>query len=218
KTVLIPPPPLMRVSDPNDSVLRAKGRAKLPVSDNQLLLAYCGYLYPGKGVETLLAAFKLVVAKVENIRLVLIGGTPAMLLDSVHRPDYGEELRTLAKQLGVDDKVIWTGAYETDSEEPSMYLRAADFCVLPFDPGVYLNNSSFASCAEHALAIITTKGETLEPPFRDRENVILCPPKDAQALADAILALINDPQLRAQLAKNGYALAQELFSWPKAVD
>jgi glycosyltransferase involved in cell wall biosynthesis len=218
KAVLIPPPPLMRVSAPDDLVLRRRGRGSLALSEDDFLIAYCGYLYPGKGVETLLEAFKLVLAKKNTMRLILIGGTPAMLLDSLHRPSYGQELKDLSKRLGIANQIIWTGAYETDSEEPSMYLRAADLCVLPFDRGVFLNNSSFASCAAHGLPIITTRGEMLEAPFVDRENVYLCPAKDPGALAEAILFLTDEPQLCRQLGKNGYALAEQVFSWPKAVE
>ena len=44
----------------------------------------------------------------------------------------------------------------------TLYLCAADICVLPFNVGVRLNNSSFAAAAAHGLPIVTTRGEMLE--------------------------------------------------------
>jgi glycosyltransferase involved in cell wall biosynthesis len=217
KSVLIPPPPLMRMSPPDDANLRMITRQSLKIGADEFLIAYCGYLYPGKGVETLLEAFKRAADKRNDVRLILIGGTPSMLLDSLKSPDYGSQLKKLCDDLGVGDRVIWTGGYETDSEVPSKYLRASDLCVLPFDRGVFLNNSSFGSCAAHGLPIITTRGETLESPFVDQENILLCPPKNSVLLSEAILRLVDDRQLRGKLAKNSYELAQRVFSWPHAV-
>jgi len=217
KSVLIPPPPLMRVSSPDGGEIRKLRREKLGISNDDLLIAYLGYLYPGKGIETLLTAFKIISSQRRDVQLLVIGGTPDILLKSMNRANYLTELQQLADQLAIPGNVIWTGPYTTDSEEPSQYLRASDLCVLPFDQGVFLNNSSFASCAAHGLPIITTKGDNLETPFKDQENVLLCPPKDPDALAKAILRLINDPNLRLKLGKNGHVLAEALFSWPKAI-
>jgi glycosyltransferase involved in cell wall biosynthesis len=84
---------------------------------------------------------------------------------------------------------------------------------LPFDRGVCLNHSSFANCAAHKLPIITTRGSTLESPFKDGENVLLCPPKNALALSDMIVMLIDDSALRVKLGENAGILANKCFSW-----
>ena len=80
-----------------------------------------------------------------------------------------------------------------------LYLSAADICVLPFNVGVRLNNSSFTAAAAHSLPIVTTRGEMLEAPFIDGENVRLCPPKNPAAMTEAINELINSPALRSRL-------------------
>ena len=54
--------------------------------------------------------------------------------------------------------------------------------------------------------------------FRDRDNVTLCPPKDAESLAGAIQSLIHDPTLREQLRIGVARLARELFSWERTVE
>ena len=218
KSAIIPPPPLMPVVEGDRQVLRRQGRASLNLSDEDFVIAYLGYVYPCKGLETLLAAFKRVIENNHNCRLVIIGGTPEIVLKSMDRQNYLLEIKALANELGIASKIIWTGGFAIDSTEPSLFLRAADLSVLPFDLGVTLNNSSFAGVAAHGLPIITTRGEILEQPFVDRDNVWLCKPKDADCLAQAIEQLMASSHLRFKLGEASFKLAQECFSWPKACD
>ena len=190
KTVLIPPPSLLRFCADEKGTVRQRKRAALGVAPDEVLLIFFGYIYRGKGLETLLRAFRIVSEQKDYIRLMITGGTFPKTLP------YAAEIRALACELGLNDKVIWTGGFEWDSEEPSQCLQAADICVLPFDRGVSIHNSSFAAAAAHRLPTITTRGETLEEPFVHQENVYLCPPRDAAALAAAIALLIEEPKLR----------------------
>jgi glycosyltransferase involved in cell wall biosynthesis len=210
KTALIPAPPLLRIVDDGDGSVRKRGRVTWGVTGNQLLVAYFGYVYRGKGLEFLLRAVKLAQATVKDVRLLLIGG--------VAHPDYETELRKLACELGIEDRVMWTGRYEPEAEGPSVFLRAADICALPFDAGVHLNNSSFAVAAAHGLATITTAGTDIEPEFEDGVNAWLCPPRDPRALADAIKALAADPALRERLGAGAHRLADQCFSWTRTID
>jgi glycosyltransferase involved in cell wall biosynthesis len=210
KAVLIPPPSLLRHCPDGNGAIRRQKRAALGVSNDDVLLIFFGYIYQGKGLETLLPALRIVNERRSNVRLLISGGTLAIGLS------YAEEIRALSRQLGLAEKVTWTGGYEWDSEEPSHCLHAADICVLPFDRGVSIHNSSFAAAAAHQLPTITTRGEPLEEPFVHQENVYLCPPRDAEALAAAIELLIDKPKLRDQLRAGVVSLAEEWLSWDRA--
>jgi glycosyltransferase involved in cell wall biosynthesis len=216
KSVLIPPPPNMRICPDDDGAVRRSVRKALGVTSTDFVLAYIGYMYPGKGVETLLKAFHIVSQRRRDIRLILLGGVIA--LEFPGRPSYMEQLHSLAKELGIDDKVSWTGEYTWDSDEASAYLRGADICALPFDEGVQLNHSSFSSAAAHGLPIITTRGPSLEQPFIHGENVFLCPPRSPEALAAAITTLMDTHELRQSLRGGVLTLAQEWFSWQRGID
>ena len=218
KCVLIPSPPLMRMSSERDGAARLRGREMLGLASDDFLVAYFGYLYPGKGIETLLEGFRLVANQRSNARLVMIGDSNEVVLQRLNRPKYGQELRDRVKELGIESKVIWTGYYPVESDLASIYLRAADTCVLPFDDGVMLNRSSFASAVAHGLPTVTTQGESLEAPFRHNENVLLCKPRDPASLAAALDSLIIQPQLRHQLSSGALSLAREWFSWDGTVE
>jgi glycosyltransferase involved in cell wall biosynthesis len=214
KSIVIPPPPTIRLCSESTSAARQRGRQVLGVQPDDFLLAYFGYIYANKGVETLLRAFQMVSNQRSNVRLIMIGGnvTLATNLSYVH------EMYGLGKTLGIADKVIWTGEYASDSDEASMYLYSADACVFPFNDGVTLNRSSLGAAAAHGLPIVTTEGMSVESPFIHQENMLLCPPQDPRALALAIDALISNPELRQRLHMGALALAHEWFSWDKAVE
>jgi len=214
KSTLIPPPPIMYISTERNGASRRRGRELLRLGSEDFILAYFGYMYPSKGVETLLRAFQLARRNRSNLRLILIGG-----LTIEKRPSpYSREMFELSQQLGIETDVIWTGEYRSDSDEASLYLRASDACVLPFDQGIALHRSSFAGAAAHGLPIITTKGKSLESPFVDGKNVLLCEPKDPEGLAAAIESVIRFPELRQRLSEGAIELVEEWFSWEKAVD
>jgi glycosyltransferase involved in cell wall biosynthesis len=216
RTVLIPPPPIMTMCAEDQRSGRQHGREVLGITPDEFLLVYLGYVYSGKGIETLLEAFQLLSRRRGNVRLVLVGGVIARE-DSDH-PSYSEHLLALAKQLGIGDRIIWTGGYSWESHEASLYLRAADAFVLPIDIGVQLNNSSFAAAATHGLPIVATRGYLLEYPFSHRENVLLCPPRNPELMAAAVEALLDKPSLREELRLAALGLAKEWFSWEKAID
>jgi glycosyltransferase involved in cell wall biosynthesis len=211
KSVVIPPPPLMELS-PDTREARRRGREMLGADDEHFLLVYLGYLYPRKGLETLLRAFAIVAQGKANIRLAVIGGS----LEG--HEDYAAAIQDVAVDLGIGDKVRWAGSYAWDSADGSFMLRAADAFVMSIDIGVALNNSSVGAAAAHGIPLVATRGKITEPAFRDRENVLLCPPKDPAAMAAAVMTVMDDDDLRCRLAGGARALADEWFSWKRAVD
>jgi glycosyltransferase involved in cell wall biosynthesis len=200
---------------PPDIRSRTRGRQALGVASDDFLFAYFGRLYAGKGLETLLKAFARVRGRRPDVRLAIVGG--------VHRDGVSgnwsiESVHQLGASLGISDHVVWTGEYPWDSDEASTYLHAADAAVLPFRSGVHLNNSSLAGVAAHGLPLITTRGDVLEAPFRDGENVLLCPPEDPEELAIAMEKVLVDVDLRRRLGAGMATLAQEWLSWGASVE
>jgi glycosyltransferase involved in cell wall biosynthesis len=210
KVILIPPPPLVPLTK-TSTATRAEGRRRLGLSERDFVIAYFGYVYPRKGLETLGAAFRRVIEVRPGVKLAIIGGPLS------GAEPYYEKIQTLYGELGISDAVIWTGFIE-DTRDLALFLSAADLCTLPIDIGVQLNNSSFAGAAASGLPIVATRGPYLEAPFVHGENALFCPPKDPAALAEAIEAVVDDPALRRRLGEGALALAKEWFSWETAID
>jgi glycosyltransferase involved in cell wall biosynthesis len=204
KAEIIPAPSFIRMPGEDAHLLRQRGREALRLQEHEIALIYYGYLYPVKGVETLISAF----GRLPGItRLLIVGGTDD--------EGYAKHLRELSRNVGRADHVFWIG--HCDDKKSSLYLYASDICVLPFDVGVRLNNSSVAAAAAHGLPIVTTRGEMLEEAFIDGANVLLCPPKQPAAMADAVNEVITSPELRARLRSGAQRLNRGCFAAERIV-
>jgi glycosyltransferase involved in cell wall biosynthesis len=217
KCVTITQPATIKMSEEGGGQTRAKSRQQLGQQGGAPLLVYYGYIYPNKGIETLLESFRLIANTFDKARLLMLGGVNEVVLRATNRPNYLQELRELAKESGIAEKVIWTDYFPTESDEPSVLLRAADVCILPFDDGISMHRSTFGVVASHQLPVVTTRGRSLEAPFIDRANVMLCPPKDAQALSRAVTELLEDRALQERLRDGTRELAKKYFSWDNCI-
>jgi glycosyltransferase involved in cell wall biosynthesis len=215
KCVLIPPPVNMAMS-PAGASSRERGRRRLGAGSDEFLFAYIGFIYPGKGLETLLRAFRRLADERPGVRLALIGGSLAR--EFPDQPNYLEGLQALAAELGIEPRLIWTGEYGWKDDLASTYLRAADACVLPFETGVKLNNSSFSSAAAHGLPIVTTSHGALEPQFVHGRNVYLCEPQVPEHLHLAMAELMDNAGLRERLGNGALQLAHDWYSWEAAME
>ena len=63
KSIVIPPPPVLQMSSVNGDAGRELGRAVMGINTYEFVVGYFGYIYPSKGVETLLEAFKVVTSQ-----------------------------------------------------------------------------------------------------------------------------------------------------------
>ncbi|HWO43251.1 MAG TPA: glycosyltransferase family 4 protein [Candidatus Eisenbacteria bacterium] len=213
KASVIPPPPLIQMA-PLNGDSRNRGRAALKLSPDDFVLAYIGYIYSAKGVDILFKAYHELKKRHPRLRLLMIGGD----LAACNTRSYTDTLPRLIEELDIANEITWTGSYEWNTNEASLYLQAADVCVFPFKDGVKLNRSTVAAAAAHGLPIVTTASTTLEPPFLNGVNMLLCRPNDVESITAAIESLIDSPDLRGRLSQGARQLAHDWFSWDKAVD
>jgi FkbM family methyltransferase len=211
---ILPPPPLIRFCLDEPGAARNQARDALGAAPNDFLLIYWGYVYPGKGVETLLRAFRIVCRQNPNMRLVIVGGSLEFPTEPISCSDYFKMVRQLPEILGVAERVTWTGHFKWDSDTGSRYLHAGDACILPFDYGVTLNNSSLAAASTHGLPVIATelpvgRDEALE----HGRNIYLCPPRDPETLAEAIQLISEAADLRERLRAGIRDLARDWHNW-----
>jgi len=223
RSMVIPPPPLLNIVTSKNGIVKQKGREIFGFKSTDFVLAFYGYADRNKGIETLFEALRLVREKYVNTHLIMIGGGRGskdknMTQEAEKVAQYEKELQNLPAAMGIADAVTWLPGYASDSEDASVYLHAADVCVLPFDQGVTLSRSSLAAAVSHGLPVVSTKVKCVEAAFRHRDNILLCPPKNAQALADNICSLLADHELYHRLCRGSQQLAATWFSWDQAID
>ena len=191
---------------------REAWRRRLGVGDGDLLLAYFGFLNKSKGVDILLRAFEELVRTGFKVRLLMVGGTygdsdPTNLV-------YGQHIQRQVETSLYRSRVMWTGF--TSREEVSANLLASDVCVLPFNEGASMRHGSLMAAIVHELPIITTglPGQRLHhPAFPDVSRAVkLVPPRDAEALARAIIEVGESATARSELSKAAASIASA-FDW-----
>jgi len=154
-----------------------------PRSPAPPLLLFVGRLRYYKGLDWLIRALPQI-----NARLVVVGIGPMQA-----------EWRALARELGVTDQVAWLGE-APDADLPALY-HLADLFVLPASH----SSEAFGLVQVEAMAagvpsVCTELGTGTSYVNQDGVTGRVVPPRDPDALAAAINALLADPARRAAMS------------------
>lgn len=165
------------------------------------LLLFVGLLRYYKGLGYLIEAMKEVDA-----RLVVVGSGPM-----------AEEWQSLANQLGLADKVFFEGRVQ-DERLPA-YYQACDLFVLPASH----RSEAFGVVQVEAMAcgkpvVSTELGTGTSYVNLDEETGLVVPPRDPEALAQAIKRLLSDDQLRTEMGERARERAKLEFSHEIMID
>lgn len=195
-----------RFEDKGFSQERAK--EDFSVSGYKVMLSIGG-IEPRKNTLTSLRAFKIASRyfKTKNERLVwLIGGGETLFDYRAYREEFFSEIKSMG--LKIDEDIILLGAVPEDSM-PKLY-RAADVLVFPSvkEGWGLVVLESMAS----GLPVIASSIEPLTEYLRDGENALLVSPMDYKSLAQHIIKVIENNELRDRLTRNGIKTAQA-YSW-----
>ena len=159
-------------------------RATLATPRHAKILLTLSRLHPKKGLDTFLYALQ----QMPDCYAWMAGTGPLK-----------HELETLAKKLGVIDRVRFLG-WRTDR---SALLRAADVCVLPsrYEPFGTVILEAWA--AGTPLVACNSSGPAAH--VVDNETGLLSPVDNAPALTGALRRALDDETLRRRLVSQGYA-------------
>jgi glycosyltransferase involved in cell wall biosynthesis len=175
------------------------GQFKPPEGDHEPFVLFCGSLIPRKGVNFLLNAMVTVFAQYPNYRLVVIGPGPEQ-----------DNLKRQAQDLCISDKVVFIGPQSP--QEVQTWMQRAKVFVLPSleeGQGIVILEAQ----ASGTPVVASQVGGI--PEWISNETGILVPPADPQALARAIITLL-DEKVWKQYSQNCRPWAESRFySWEK---
>lgn len=177
---------------------RSAAKTKLHFRENSIVVGtVVGSFRPVKDLPTLLQAFKRVRPKHPEAVLAIVGGKDNDSIDTTAGPSYDQEIRRLAKDLGVADGVAFCGPQNGIEEFMQMFDIYANSSLYEG-----MSNTLLEAMACGAAVVATNVGGT---PFvmRHGYNGLLVPSKSPEVMADAISQLIVSPELRNKLAENG---------------
>jgi glycosyltransferase involved in cell wall biosynthesis len=161
-------------------------RNELGLGPGTPLVAVAAVLRPQKALDVLLTAHARVLERLPDAHLVIAG-------DGDCRPD----LERLAGRLALDGQVHFLGN-RTDVDG---ILRAADVAALSSD---FEGSPMFvAECMASGRPLVSTAVGGIPDMLEGGRSGVLVAPRDPDALADAVIRLLNDPQERERLAAEG---------------
>ena len=170
-------------------------RRQFGIKSADLVIGVVSKLWEGKGHKCILEAAKRVVVKVADVKFMFVG-------EGYLR----EELEELTKQLGLSDYVIFTG-FRTDIPEVTAIF---DIAVLAsFFEG--LGRVLLEAMALGKPVIATRVGGIVDV-VTDGETGSLVPPNDSVVLAEAMIKLLLNDELRKRMGQAGRAKIDEKFS------
>lgn len=156
-------------------------------------------LEPIYDIPTALRAFALISVRFPGARLTVAGTGPEL-----------ERLRALAAEMGMADRVSFPG--RIDNRDIHALYGSADVLLNPStaDNMPISLLEAFAS----GVPVVSTDVGGIPYLVRNGENALLVPAGDCQAMADAALAILDDPQFAARLAAGGQSTVSA-YSWPR---
>ncbi len=181
--------------------LRERIREELVCTPETRLLCTVGRLSPEKGYHFLLDAFRQVVAAVPEARLIMVG-------DGLMR----HHLEAQTVMYGLGSHVVFTG-YRSDVEA---VIAASDILVMPSlregfgDPAI----EAMALC----VPVIGSSVGGIVEIVRHGETGLLVPPANPDALAEAIIGLLQDSTLRRRMGLQGRQVALQEYSVERLAD
>jgi len=167
-------------------------------------LIFVGRLVEKKGVHFLLEAMPIVLKKHPNVRLTLAGSGPME-----------QELRQQTQILCLSDRVTFLGAV-SQAKLPELY-RMATLAVFPFIVAKSGDQEGFGLVQVEAMGcecpVIAGDLPAIHDIIVHEKTGLIVESGNAQALADAIIRMLDDPDLRFRLARNGRERVVARFDW-----
>lgn len=184
-------PRLVKVEDSN------RIREELALKEPWPIVLYQGGLQPGRGLPRLVAA----AAHVPETYFVFIGGGRQ-----------ASELHQLTENLGLQNRVHFISTVPL--AELPRYTASADIGVQPIE-NTCLNHFTTDSnkLFEYVIAglpVVASQLPEISKVVRTHDLGLLVPSGDTQALADAILTLVQNSELRKQFSVHAELAAQSL--------
>jgi D-inositol-3-phosphate glycosyltransferase len=181
-------------------------REQFDIPQSKLVVGMLGRLDPQKGQEEFIRTIPILLKHQTNLHFVIAGD------ETEGQHGIKKNLRDLSIELGVSDKVQFLPFTDAVPE----FMSAIDIFVLPS------HAETFGFVLVEALAmgkaIVATNSGGVPEIITDGSTGLLVPPRDVQALSDALLRLLKDQRLRSSFSSEARTDALKRFDVARCVD
>jgi glycosyltransferase involved in cell wall biosynthesis len=177
------------------------GSARFPFASPYVLSV--SRLNPLKGHDVLLAAFRRVADREENVHLIIVGDGPERI-----------RLHAVCLALGLKDRVTFLG--EVAPERVRELLVGCEFLAISsWSEGV---PTVALEAMASGRAVVGTRVGGLPELVADAETGLLVPPGNPDSLAEAMLVLLRDRARRKAMGERARAFVKANHDFARTVD
>ncbi|MDW7726661.1 MAG: glycosyltransferase family 4 protein [Candidatus Methanoperedens sp.] len=173
---------------------------KNDVNEKENAILFFGRIEEYKGLEHLIRAVTYIVPEFPDINLIIAGGG-----------DFSKY-----KNMILNDKNYEVHNRFIPDEEVPLFFQRVKVVVLPYLEGTQTGIIPIAYAFKKPV-VVTDVGSIPEVVENGKTGFIV-PSKDANALAEAILKLLKDDELRKEMGENAYRKMKEELSWDKIAE
>lgn len=183
-------------------VNKSVARSLLGLPYDEKILLQLGRMVPRKGVDNVIRALAKVKCRNAKMRLLIVGGDADTAKEL-------SRLKQLADELKVSDKVYFLG--QKSREDLKYYYTAADlFITTPWYEPFGITPLEAMACG---TPVIGSNVGGIKFSVADGHTGALVPPKDPDALARRITALLQSPAVLREMGNNALRRVNKLFTW-----
>ncbi len=174
-------------------------REKLGLPLDKNILLFFGYLSPYKSPEILLKALSKILLNQPDTLLLYAGGGEMI-----------DELKTLSKNLNVENNVIFAGFIGADIRP--LYYKASDIFCLPSTMSTECYPLAILESMASNLPVVSSEIGGIPDIIQNNFNGLLFPPKNLDMLVKNLSILLENKKIRETLSKNAMSKISN-YSW-----
>ncbi|MDC7683213.1 glycosyltransferase family 4 protein [Asticcacaulis sp. BYS171W] len=178
-------------------------KGPLNVEGRQTLSTF-GLLSPNKGIETVIEALPEISRRCPDVIYMVVGATHPNLI--AHEGEaYRDRLKQMAADLGVDAHITFINKYLSDDDLIDI-LQATDVYVTPYLTETQITSGTLSYALAVGKPVVSAPYWHAVEALADGVGVV-CPFRDSDAFAKAIIGLLTDDEARAAMSARAYHYA-----------
>jgi glycosyltransferase involved in cell wall biosynthesis len=170
---------------------------------DKFVVSFIGGIDAVRGIEYLLDAAAEIGDKISGLMILLVGEGKTL-----------ESLREKTFKLGISEKVVFEGF------KPSIFMQAyievSDICVIPHVRSEQTDNSSPNKLFQYmyfSKPVISSNCKSLKKLILKENCGLIFNDRDSHDLAEQIIKLYKDSDLRNTLGNNGHLSVMQKYNW-----
>jgi len=179
--------------------------------EGKIVLLSFGLLSANKGIENVIAALPGVLARYPNVVYIIVGATHPHVKQR-DGETYRLSLQWLAQEKGVEDQVIFYNRF-VSLEELVNFIGAADIYITPYLNPAQIVSGTLAYTLGAGKAVISTPYWYAEEMLAEQRGALV-PFRDAAALAEKVIELLDNETQRHAMRKRAYLFGRDMI-WPQ---